>query len=250
MLALITGASSGIGASMARYLGSKGVDLILIARRKDVLLELKNELNVDVTIIDADLSKMSDVKRVFSETKDMDVDILINNAGFGLFGDFVNTDISREFEMIDVNIKAPHFLTKEFLKLFVERDRGYILNVASSAGFLAGPKLSTYYATKNYILRLSEAIYQEQKEKGSHVHISVLCPGPVKTEFNDVAKVKFNKIGMDPDDVAKYAIDNMFKEKLHIVPGFKTKLGLFFLRLTPTKLVLKLVSKFQESKNS
>lgn len=251
MRALITGASSGIGYDMARYLACKNIDLILVARRKNRLVELKEEFkNINVEIIPLDLSVEDNLEILVNETIDSDIDILINNAGFGLFGTFDLTDLETEMKMIDVNIRAVHYLTKAFLKKFIKEDKGYILNVASSAGFMAGPKLSTYYASKNYCLRLSQAIYQELKEKHSNVHISVLCPGPVDTEFNMVAHGVFKTKSASSEYVAKYAIDKMFKNKLVIVPTIKMKLVIFLIRFMPTKLLLRITSSIQERKIS
>ena len=147
MKALITGASSGIGKNMAYVLANKGIDLILVARSKEEMLKIKDNVKVNVDVIEMDLLKEKNVYKLYDMCKDKCVDILINNAGFGLFGIFTETDLDRELEMIDLNIKAYHVLTKLFLKDFVEKDKGFILNVASSAGFMAGPRLSTYYAT-------------------------------------------------------------------------------------------------------
>ena len=163
MRALITGASSGMGADMARILSCKGYDLILVARRKECLEKLKRELKTEVDIIPMDISSTFNCMKLYNKLKNQDIDILINNAGFGMFGSFDKTDLDKELEMIDLNVKAVHVLTKLFLKDFIKKDKGYILNVASSAGFMSGPKLSTYYATKNYVCRLTEAIYQELK---------------------------------------------------------------------------------------
>lgn len=248
MLALITGATSGIGRDMARYLASKGYDLILVGRRKDRLKELEKELPVKVKSMPLDLSEFDNVELLFNETKNEDIDILINNAGFGLFGEFTKTDLETEMKMIDVNIKQVHFLTKEFLKIFTKKNKGYILNVASSAGFMAGPKLSTYYATKAYILKLTEAIYQELKENKSNVHISALCPGPVDTEFNKVAKGVFHTSAAKSEYVAKYAIDKCLKNKLIIVPTLKMKLAIFGIRFISTKLLLKIIYNIQDRK--
>ena len=187
MLALITGASSGMGKDMAKILADRGYDLILVARRRDRLEDLANSLSVNVNIVDLDLSIEKNVFKIYEKFKDKDIDLLINNAGFGLFGEFVATDLNTELKMIDVNIKAYHILTKLFLQDFVKKDKGYILNVCSSAGFMAGPRLSTYYATKNYITKLTMAINEELRVKKSKVVISALCPGPVATEFNKVA---------------------------------------------------------------
>ena len=238
MKALITGASSGIGRDMAKYLASKKVDLILVARRKENLEKLAKELNVDVTIISLDLGNEKNVYKLYDKCKDKNIDILINNAGFGLFGDFVDTDLNTELNMIDVNIKAPHILTKLFLKDFIKRDSGYILNVCSSAGFMAGPKLNTYYATKNYLTKLTMAINEELRQKNSKVVISALCPGPTSTEFNKVAKGTFSIKETSSEYVAKYGVDKMFEGKMIILPTLLMKLGNFGLRLIPYRLQL------------
>lgn len=250
MKALITGASSGIGRDMARYLASLGWDLILVARREDRLRELKAELaSVKVNTIVLDVGKADDCFRLYELTKSERIDMLINNAGFGLAGEFAETVLDTELNMIDVNIRAVHILTKLFLRDFIERDNGIILNVASSAGFMPGPLLSTYYATKNYVLRLSEAIYEELRRKGSRVKISVLCPGPVNTEFNTVAKVRFAVAGISSELCAKTAVDGAFKGRLVIVPGGILRAGLFFRRFVPEKQLLKIAYNFQRRKN-
>lgn len=248
MKALITGASSGLGRDMARYLANKNIDLILVARRKDRLNELKNELKVNVKIITLDLSKQENAYKLYDKCKKENIDILINNAGFGLFGDFTETDLDRELEMIDVNIKTPHILTKLFLKDFVKRDSGYILNVASSAGFMAGPRLNTYYATKNYLLKLTMAINEELRHKNSKVVISALCPGPVNTEFNKVADGSFSIKGLSSEFVSKYAIDNLFKKKMLILPGLSIKMAIFGIRFIPYRLQLKFAYNIQSKK--
>lgn len=245
MRALVTGASSGIGRDMALYLAQKGYDLVIVARRTDRLEELKQQIkDVDVMCITADLSKVDECKRVYEETKGIEIDMLINNAGFGLAGDFVDTDLDTELTMIDTNVKAVHTLTKLYLKDFVKRDSGTILNVASIAGFMPGPLLATYYATKNYVLRLTQAIYKELKKKGSKVTVSALCPGPINTEFFDVANVKFLISGVRSDYVAKLAVDKALKGKLVIIPGI-VKFAPFILRFAPTKLVMSILYKVQ-----
>ena len=251
MKALITGASSGIGRDMARYLASKNIDLILVARRKENLEKLANELNVKVTIISLDLSNEKNVYKLYDKCIDENIDILINNAGFGLFGDFIDTDLDRELSMIDVNIKAPHILTKLFLKDFINKDFGYILNVCSVAGFMAGPKLNTYYATKNYLTKLTMAINEELRQKNSKVVISALCPGPTSTEFNKVANGKFGIKEITSEYVAKYGIDKMFKGKMIIFPTLLMKLGNFGLRFIPYRLQLIITYhiQFRKTKN-
>lgn len=248
MKALITGASSGIGREIAKYLDELGYNTILVARREDRLKELSKELKNQSEIITLDVSKQDDVYKLIDITSDEDIDILINNAGFGLFGDFDKTDLNRELEMIDVNIKAVHILTKEFLIRMKKKNKGYILNVASSAGFLAGPYLSTYYATKNYVLKLTEAINEELRVAKSNVHISALCPGPVDTEFNKVAKGTFKMKGLTPRFVGRYAVDKMFKNKMVIIPGTTLKLGKFFMRFVPERFLLSFIYNYQKNK--
>lgn len=248
MKSLINGASSGIGKNMAYYLASKNIDLILVARNKKEMERIKKELNVNVKIISLDLTKEENVYKLYEETKDDNIDILINNAGFGLFGTFTETNLDRELEMIDLNIKAYHILTKLFLRDFIKKDSGYILNVCSSAGFMAGPRLSTYYATKNYITKLTMAINEELRQAGSNVSISALCPGPVNTNFNKVAHGEFSIREADPAYVAKYAIDKMFARKMLIVPTFKMKLTLFASRFAPYRLQLLIAYHIQGKK--
>ncbi len=238
MKALITGASSGIGKNMAYTLAGKGIDLILVARSKEEMLKIKENVKVDVEVIEMDLLKEKNVYKLYDMCKDKNIDILINNAGFGLFGLFTETDLDRELEMIDLNIKAYHILTKLFLKDFIQKDSGYILNVASSAGFMAGPRLSTYYATKNYVLKLTMAINEELRQSGSHVVVSALCPGPVNTNFNKVAHGEFSIKEASPKYVAEYAIKKLFQKKMIIVPTFSIKAGIFLLRLIPYRLQL------------
>ena len=150
-------------------------------------------------------------------------------------------------DMIDINIKAVHTLTKLFLKDFKEKDSGYILNVASSAAFLSGPLMSTYYATKGYVLKLTEAIYEELRREDSNVYIGALCPGPVDTEFNKVAGVQFNIPSLTSHEVAEYAINQMFRKKLIIIPGWKMKFVVLS-KFIPRKLLLRLNYNIQKKK--
>ncbi|HIU11064.1 MAG TPA: SDR family NAD(P)-dependent oxidoreductase [Candidatus Onthocola stercorigallinarum] len=238
MKALVTGASSGIGKEIAYYLASLGIDLIIVARNKEDLEKIKKDVNVNVKIITMDLIIRDNVFKLYDMVKSDDIDILINNAGFGLFGTFDETDLDREMEMIDLNVTTYHILTKLFLIDFLKKDSGYILNVCSSAGFMAGPRLSTYYATKNYITKLTLAINEELRQKGSNVSISALCPGPVNTNFNKAAHGEFAINEISPKYVAKLGIDKMFKKKMLIVPTFKMKLTLFLTRFAPLRLQL------------
>lgn len=249
MKALITGASSGIGRDMARVLARRGWDLIITARREERLYELKEQFkNVNVECICADVSKEEDCVALYEKTKDQNIDMLINNAGFGMCGKFTDSNIKRDIEMINTNIKAVHILTKLFLQDFVKRDSGYILNTASSAGFMAGPMMAEYYATKNYVVRLTQAIYEELRRDNINVKISVLCPGPVKTEFDSVADVRFSMKGLDSFAVAKYAVDKALSGKLIIIPGISMKFAKFGMRFLSDKAILKIAYKFQRRK--
>ncbi len=248
MKALITGASSGIGCDIARELSAMGYDLIIVARRKTRLERLKKELPTNVKIIASDLSSTFNCVKLYEELKDEDIDILVNNAGFGMCGAFTETKLEKEMDMIDLNIKAVHTLTKLFLQDFKKKDKGYILNVASSAAFQAGPLMASYYATKVYVLNLTTAIYEELRRAKSHVHVSALCPGPVDTEFNKVAKVEFKVPSMSSEYVAHYAVKKMFKKKLVIIPGVQMKLAYILSKLGTRKLKLKVIYNIQKRK--
>lgn len=248
MVALITGASSGIGREMAIYLGELGYDLILVARRKERLEELKKIIPTKIEIFVYDLQKEENINRLYEQVKEKKIDLLINNAGFGLFGMFSETSLEREIEMINLNIKTYHIMTKLFLKNFMARDSGRILNVASAAGFLAGPRLNTYYATKNYVTKLSIGLYEELRRQKSNVHISVLCPGPVATEFNQVAQGSFQVTEDNARKVARIAINKTLKNKLIIVPDGFTRIGLFLNRFLPWKLSARIIYHIQKRK--
>lgn len=250
MKALITGASSGIGREMAIYLSELECDLILVARDKEKLEELQKSLKTKVQIIIIDLANEKKIKDLYMITKNENIDILINNAGFGLFGDYSSVDLLTELNMIDVNIKAVHILTRMYLKDFTKRNSGYILNIASSAGLLkGGPLMSCYYATKSYVVSFTNALYEELRRNKSKVRVAVLCPGPVKTNFDNVAHVKFNLKQLDARYVARYAITKLLStNKLTIIPGTNIKLGVFFQRFLPTKTLLKITYKIQERK--
>ena len=248
MKILITGASSGIGLEMAKILSKDGNELILVSRDKEKLQSIQEELGKNVKIIVADLSKESKVKELYVLCKNDKIDVLINNAGFGDCGFFTETDLNKEINMIDLNIKALHILTKLFLKDMVARNSGYILNVASMAAFSAGPLMATYYSTKAYVLRLTTSIYEELRRKKSNVKISCLCPGPVNTNFNSTANVSFSIKGLEANFVAQYALEQLFKNKLVIVPGFKMRIVRFFSNFSPIKLSSKIIYNIQKKK--
>lgn len=237
MLALITGASSGIGRDMARELAKKGYDLALVARNQIRLDKIKSELEkenseIEIRTYAMDLANKDNCYLLYEQVKN--VDILINNAGFGLFGRFQETELEKEVNMINTNVTAVHILTKLYLKDMLKKDKGHILNVASIAGFMPGPLMANYYATKNYIISLTRAIHKEIQKEHSNVKISLLCPGPVDTNFNNVANVEFKVRGLTSQYVAKYGIQNMLKGKLIIVPGKLIKIARILTEITPT----------------
>ena len=237
MRVLITGASSGIGRDMAREFAKKGYELVLVARNEQRLKELQDELKIKTEIIIADLSVEENCKKVYEQAKN--IDILVNNAGFGVFGEFVSTDLEKEINMINTNIIAVHILTKLYLKDMVKNNKGKILNVASIAGAMPGPLMAAYYASKSYIIRLTESINEELKKKKSNVQISVLMPGPVKTNFNNIAGVKFMISALSSEYVARYTVDKFLKGKFYIVPGFWIKCGRLLIKIVPSRLVAK-----------
>ncbi len=219
MIALVTGASSGIGYNIAKYLSTKGYDIIAVARNKDKLEKLKEECVSNVETYIVDLSKQKEVECLYEKVKSKNIDVLVNNAGFGAFGNFEDIEYTAQLEMIDVNIKALHILTYLFLKDMKKRNTGYILNIGSVAGFLPGPLMTEYYSTKSYVLRLTQGINKELRKAKSNVSISVCCPGPVSTNFNNVAGVKFGLKSKTSKLVAQKAVDGMFKRKEIICPG-------------------------------
>lgn len=250
MKALVTGASSGIGRDMAKYLSKIGYDIIAVARNIDGLQKLKNECETNVEIIPMDLSVLNNCIELYNKVKDEGIDILINNAGFGVQGIFSETNLENELNLINLNIVCLHTLTKLFLKDMIIKNKGYILNVSSMAAFMPGPLMSTYYASKAYVLNLTLGINKELKEINSNVHICALCPGPITTNFDNVANVHFRMKYLSSEYVAKYAIDNLLKKKLIIVPGFNNKISRIFLRILPYSLIVKISYNINNRKNN
>ena len=250
MKVLVTGASSGIGRDLAREFAKRKFDVVLVARNIERLEELKqelvNEYKVNAEYLSMDLSKRENCIDLHSKVKD--VDILVNNAGLGDFGEFSETELTKDFSIIDTNITSVHVLTKLYLKDMKEKNEGRILNVASIAGFMPGPLMATYYASKNYVVRLSEAIREELNKAKSNVKVSILCPGPVKTNFNNVANVKFELSSLTSEYVARYTVEKLLKDKFYIVPGKMIKIGKFLSKLVPTPLVAKVCYRLQKSK--
>ena len=247
--AVITGASAGLGTEFAKQLAAKGYKLILTARREDRLQALAETLPVECIVIPADLSKKEECFRLFELIKEYKVDIFINNAGFGDCSSFLTSDLEMELDMVDVNIKAVHILCKKMLQKMQKENHGYILNVASSAGLLpAGPYMATYYATKAYVSSLTQAIARELKEMNSKVYVGALCPGPVDTEFNDVANVEFALKGITSEYCVEYAIQQMIKRQTVIVPTLLMKASTMVGRLAPRDLAVKITAGQQKKK--
>lgn len=251
--AVVTGASSGIGMEFARVLARKKYTLILCARRQNRLEALKRELEktakITCDIIEVDLSKEEECFQFYDTIKEKRIDIFINNAGFGECGRFSDTCLEKEINMVNVNIRAVHIFTKLIIQKFKKQNYGYLLNVASSAGlFPAGPFMATYYATKAYTVSLTKAVAEELLEEGSPIYIGALCPGPVDTEFNEVANVAFALPGISVKRCVHEAIAGMAKRKIIIVPSLLIKLAVLGQRLIPEKQLLQILSHQQKRK--
>lgn len=236
MKALVTGASSGIGYSIARYLSKIGYDLIIVARRKDCLENLKRECNTKVKIIDLDLSIISNMYKLYELTKEDDIDLLVNNAGVGLYGEFYDIDVSKEIGMLNLNVIATDVLTKLYLKDMVSKNSGKILNVSSVLGFMPGPLMSSYYASKAYITSMSRAINTELKMKRINVVVSTLCAGAVDTNFNSDLGVSFFIPPSNSQKVAEYTIEKLMKNKEIIIPGVFNKFTYVLNKIIPINI--------------
>lgn len=247
MYALITGASSGIGAQIARGLAKKEINLILVARRKDRLEDLKKELQalypIDIVVKCLDLSNQENCHKLHQETLNYDIELVVNNAGFGKVGFFDTIPLESEIEMLNLNILSLHVLTKLFVS---SMKKGVILNVGSMAAFLPTPLLSTYAASKSYVVSLSQAINYELKKQKRDLHVLVLCPGPVATEFGKVAEAgNLGLPGISAETCARVAIKGIFKKKPKIIPSFSMKFMHFIIRFFSTRMVLALSYKVQ-----
>lgn len=248
MKALVTGASSGIGRDIAIYLSKKGYDIIAVARNIKKLEELRKYIKTDLKIISKDLSIRENCIELYNEVVSEKIDMFINNASFGLYGEFINLDIDNDMEMINLNIISTHILFKLFLKDMTIRNSGYILNVSSMAAFSEGPLMAEYYATKSYMTKLSTAVIKELKKSKSDVSISVLFPGPVDTNFNNVVGIKFSVKPLSSKYVAKYGVDNMLKRKEIIIPGCMNKLSYVFSKVLPYRVLSEIGYNIQKKK--
>lgn len=242
--ALITGATSGLGYEFVKLFARDGYNLVLIARNEQKLEEMKHTFtNIEVTVIAKDLSVLGAVKEVFQEIEKMEleIDVLVNNAGFGLMGAFDELDIQKQLEMIQLNISALTELTYYFLPRFKQKNSGRILNVASTAAFQPGPLMAVYYATKAFVLSFSEALAEELN--GTNVTVTTLCPGATKTNFASVAKVEGTKMfsrAMSADIVAQKGYEATMKGKRVIITGGLNKAGAFGAKFMPRSLGAKI----------
>ena len=246
---VITGASSGIGREFAKALAAKGCRLIMVARREDRMRELAGELGVPCEVLPADLTREEECNRVIETIAGQKASVLINCAGFGLLGATVEHTLEEELNMINLNVRAVHILTRRFLDLRKDEGTGAILNVASCAGLLpAGPYLNTYYATKAYVASFTQGLALELKDMKTGIYVGELCPGPVYTEFTQVARGKEWSSGLTPEKVVEYAIRKMEKGKTLIVPGAGIRAGLFGTRLLSRNMAAKIVGRGQKGR--
>ena len=249
MKALVTGAGSGIGRALAVCLGQDSYDILAVGRDEQKLHDTAALVQTHTECLHADLSNREECFELYQRIKDDDIEIVINNAGFGVFGPFSETDLGSELSMLDVNIESVHILTKLFIKDFIRKNHGYILNVASAAAFLPGPLFSSYYASKAYVLRLTVAIREELRRTGvDGVYAGALCPGPVATPFNDTDGVVRSLPGLSPMRVARYALRKMYAKRTVIVPGLPQKLLQVGAKLVPESIAVRIVWSVQKHK--
>ena len=242
-VALVTGASAGLGVEFARQLSKRGHRLVLAARRKDRLDELAGELG-NARAVAIDLSKANAAARLLADLKanGETVDLLVNNAGFGLIGRFAELDAKRERQMIDLNIGTLTDLCRAVAPGMIARKSGAILNVASTAAFQPGPKMAVYFATKAFVLSLSEALHEELKRHG--IKVTCLCPGPTRTEFGEVAGFRgnglFDRLAMGPAEVVEAGLAGLDRNKAVVITGLVNKLGALSTRFAPRSAIRKI----------
>jgi short-subunit dehydrogenase len=253
-VALITGASQGIGYELAKCFAGDGHDLVLVARDprrlENAAAEISAAFGVEARPIALDLSKAEDARRLIEqlEGSGIAIDVLVNNAGFGLYGEFASSDLQSDLEMMRLNMESLAVLTRLFLPQMLERGRGRILNVGSTAGFQPGPLMALYYASKAFVLSFSEALANELR--GSGVSVCVLCPGPTRTGFQDRAGIGalFRRGVMSAAQVAAIGYRDFKRGKTTIIPGLRNKLLAFSVRFAPRSLVPGIVRRLQENR--
>lgn len=254
---LITGASKGIGYALAKLFAKDGYNLILVARSKDLLVEIKNDFeknyNIKVITLDVDLTKKNVVSDIYNKTKELNLEVehLINNAGFGDYGFFLDTSVEKNRNMIQLNITTLSELCYFYMKDMKERGYGKVLNVASIASFIPGPLMATYYATKAYVLSFTEALSREFKNTG--VKALALCPGTTKTNFFDVASANDSNLLKNmklatPEKVALYGYKRFFKNKVVSIYGIKNRILIFLVRVAPRSMVRNIAYKIQSKR--
>ncbi|WP_099466868.1 SDR family NAD(P)-dependent oxidoreductase [Konateibacter massiliensis] len=254
--ALITGASGGLGYEFAHLLARKGYSLVLVARSEGKLYQLKKELQkkyakkLEITVIAKDLSEKDAALEIFEEVleKGIEVNMLINNAGFGDFGRFAECDWEKQYEMVQVNIVAMMQMTKYFMKPMMERGQGHILNMASTAAFQPGPFFSSYFASKAFVLSFTEAIAKELE--GSGVHAMALCPGPTRTGFEEKAEAESSKLFKTfkmatAKNVVEFGYRKLMKNRVVAVHGFRNTMLTIGIKVTPRFLVRDIMYKLQ-----
>lgn len=244
MLAIITGASSGLGEEFAYQLDKLGYETVLVARREDKLLAVKEKLKNPCTIVPMDLTVRENCFELFK--KFPDADILINNAGFGKFGAMKDSDICTDMQMLDINVNAQYILQKLYFSEFMKKGKGRILNTASAAAFMAGPYFALYYASKAFVLRISQGANREAK--GTKVSVSAFCPGSIETEFNSVAGTSSSSKPYSKEKAVACAIKNMFKGKAVIIPSFKIKCAFIMSKLMPESMLTEFSYKIQKKR--
>jgi short-subunit dehydrogenase len=249
LTALITGASSGIGRDLARLFAADGHHVVLVARREDALRalaeELAREYRIKAAAVGADLAKPDAPLRIAAECHDTVIDVVVNNAGFGLQGPVAELPLQRQMDMIQVNIGAITALTRSFLPGMLKRNRGGILNVASTAAFQPGPLMAVYYATKAYVESFTEALAEEVR--GTALHVTCLCPGPTRTEFAEAAAMTdtnlFRGSTMTSADVAWTGYHGWKHGKVLVVPGVSNRMGMAMVRVSPRPMVRRIVKR-------
>ena len=233
MYALVTGASAGIGKEIAGYLAELGYDLILTARTEEKLQKVRHAIlkrypERSILLIPADLSKREECFRLHREVLEQagreNIGFVANNAGMGVYGPFLETDLEKELQLIDLNVTSVHILSKLFLRDMTANGHGVLMNVGSCAGFMSGPTFSSYYASKNYVVRLTEAIHEELRRAKSPVRISCFCPGPVDTDFNRNSGVSVSGKQIRPSQAAREGVNGALRGKMIVIPGLKMPL--------------------------
>ena len=251
MFAVVTGASSGIGFEISKLLAKRGYDLIIVARRKNRLDKMQKvfeeRYSIQVVPIEADLSNEENCIKLFEDIKHYPIEVWVNSAGFGKLGRFEDISLQEEIDMIKTNILATHIFTKLFIQ---ELRQGYILNLSSISAFQPDPMMSTYGATKSYVLNLGLAISYELKRHKNKIHLTTVCPGPVNTEFNKVANTDFDLKSISAKRCARESLSGLFKKKPLVIPGGHIKLLRLASKFSPMKIILPIEYKIQTNKTN